>query len=93
MATAHGAGLMLLPVLFSLPAGEHSQHLHAGAALPQPWLIAVAVHTLAYLATAAVIGLVVYRYVGLAFLRRAWVNLDVLWGVALIIAAVVTLIF
>jgi hypothetical protein len=93
MATAHGAGLMLLPVLFSLPAGEHSQHMHAGAALPQPWLIAVAVHTLAYLATAAVIGLVVYRYVGLAFLRRAWLNLDVLWGVALIIAAVVTFIF
>jgi hypothetical protein len=93
MATAHGAGLMLLPVLFSLPAAEHSQHMHAGAVLPQPWLIAVAVHTLAYLVTAAVIGLVVYRYVGLAFLRRAWLNLDVLWGVALIIAAVVTLIF
>ena len=93
MATAHGAGLMLLPVLFSLPAGEHSQHMHAGAVLPQPWLIAVAVHTLAYLATAAVIGLVVFRYVGLAFLRRAWLNLDVLWGAALIIAAVVTLIF
>ena len=93
MATAHGAGLMLLPVLFSLPAGGHSEHMHAGAALPQPWLIALAVHTLAYLATAAVIGVVVYRYVGLAFLRRAWLNLDVLWGVALIIAAVVTLIF
>jgi hypothetical protein len=92
MATAHGAGLMLLPVLFSLPAGEHAQHMHAGAALPQPWMIAVAVHTLAYLVTAAVLGLVVYRYVGLAFLRRAWLNLDVLWGVALIIAAVVTLI-
>ena len=92
MASAHGAGLMLLPVLFSLPTGEHSQHMHAGAALPQPWLIAVVVHTLAYLATAAVIGLVVYRYVGLAFLRRAWLNLDVLWGVALIIAAAVTLI-
>lgn len=92
MATAHGAGLMLLPVLFSLPAGEHSQHMHAGAALPQPWLIAVAVHTLAYLVTAAAIGLVVYRYVGLAFLRRAWLNLDVLWGLALIIAGALTLI-
>src|SRR5579864_4880745 len=92
MATAHGAGLMLLPVLFSLPAGEHSQHMHAGAALHQPWLIAIAVHTLAYLATATVIGLVVYRYVGLAFLRRAWLNLDVLWGAALIIAGVVTLV-
>ena len=93
MATAHGAGLMLLPVLFSLPDGEHSQHMHAGAALPQPWLIAVAIHTLAYLTTAGMIGLVVYRYVGLAFLRRAWINLDVLWGVALIVAGVVTLIF
>jgi hypothetical protein len=93
MATAHGAGLMLLPVLFSLPAGEHSQHIHAGGALPQPWLIAVAVHTLAYLATAGMIGLVVYRYVGLAFLRRAWLNLDMLWGVALIVAGVITVLF
>jgi hypothetical protein len=93
MATAHGAGLMLLPILFSLPAGEHSQHMHAGAAMPQPWLIAVAIHTLAYLATAGAVGLVVYRYVGLAFLRSAWLNLDALWGMALIIAGVVTLIF
>ena len=90
MATAHGAGLMLLPVLFSLPAGDHSQHMHAGAALPQPWLIAIAVHTVAYLATAAIIGLVVYRFVGLAFLRRAWLNLDVLWGLALILAGALT---
>ena len=92
MATAHGAGLMLLPVLFSLPAGQHSQHMHAGGGLPQPWLIAVAIHTLAYLVTAGAIGLVVYRYVGLAFLRRAWLNLDVLWGMALIIAGFVTVI-
>ena len=90
MATAHGAGLMLLPVLFSLPAGEHSQHMHAGAALPQPWLIAIAVHTLAYLTTAAIIGLVVYQFVGLAFLRRAWLNLDMLWGLALILAGALT---
>ena len=92
MATAHGAGLMLLPVLFSLPAGAHSEHLHAGAAIPQPWLIAVAVHTFAYLGTAAVIALGVYRFVGVAFLRRAWLNLDLLWGAALICAAIFTLI-
>ena len=90
MATAHGAGLMLLPVLFSLPALDHSAHMHAAAALPQPWLIAVAVHTLAYLATAGAIGLIVYRYVGVAFLRRAWLNLDLVWGLALIIAGIVT---
>lgn len=92
MATAHGAGLMLLPVLFSLPAGEHALHMHAGAALPQPWVLAVAIHTIAYLATAAAIGLLVYRYLGLAFLRRAWVNLDALWGIALVVAGVITVI-
>lgn len=92
MATAHGAGLMLLPVLFTLPGGGHSEHVHSTNVLPQPWLIAVAVHTLAYLATAAVIALVVYRYVGLAFLRRAWFNLDLLWGLALIIAGILTFI-
>jgi hypothetical protein len=94
MATAHGAGLMLLPVLFSFPGGEHSQHMqHAGGAMPQPWLLAIAIHTLAYLATAGAIGLLVYRYLGLAFLRRAWLNLDVLWGMALIIAGIVTMLF
>jgi hypothetical protein len=92
MATAHGAGLMLMPVLFSLPAGEHSQHMYAGAAMPQPWLMALAVHTFAYLTTAAAIALVVYRYVGLAFLRRAWLNLDLLWGIVLVITGAVTLI-
>ena len=92
VATAHGAGLMLMPVLFSLPSGEHAQDMHAGAALPQPWVLAVAIHTIAYLATAAAIGLAVYRYFGLAFLRRAWLNLDVLWGIALVIAAVITII-
>ena len=90
MATAHGAGLMLLPVLFSLPAAAHSEHMHAGAVMPQPWMVAVAVHTLAYLTTAAAIALVVYRFVGVAFLRRAWVNLDLLWGLALVIAGIVT---
>ncbi len=90
MATAHGAGLMLLPVLFSLPAGDHSAHMHSTTAMPQPSLIAVAIHTLAYLATAGILGLIVYRYVGVAFLRRAWFNLDLVWGLALIVAGIVT---
>jgi hypothetical protein len=89
MASAHGAGLMLLPVMFAI-SPAYTGHVHA-AAPQQPWMLAVAVHTLGYLAAIAVIGIVVYRYVGLAFLRRAWINLDALWATALIAAALATI--
>jgi len=92
MASAHGAGLMLLPVLLALPSGAHSGHVHAAQALPEPWMLAVAIHTLAYLAATAAVGIIVYRYLGLAFLRRAWINLDILWGAALVLAGLVTFI-
>ena len=36
------------------------------------------------------VALVVYKKVGLAFLRRGWINVDLLWAVALIVAGVVT---
>jgi hypothetical protein len=32
----------------------------------------------------------VYEYFGLRFLRRAWVNMNVIWAIALIATAVVT---
>jgi hypothetical protein len=91
MASAHGAGLMLLPVLFASPGAHSDHHMHTAAALPDPWLIAVAIHTMGYLAATAAAGVVVYRYLGVAFLRRAWINLDLLWAAALIIAGLVTL--
>jgi hypothetical protein len=82
MASAHGAGLMLIPVVLPLclaasPGGE----LTAGA-LPVA-LAAVGVHGLAMLAVTGVIALVVYQWVGVAFLRRGWLNLDLVWSIAL----------
>jgi hypothetical protein len=82
MASAHGAGLMLIPVVLPLclaasPGGE----LGAGA-LPTA-LAALAVHGLAMLAVTGVIALVVYQWVGVAFLRRGWFNLDLVWSIAL----------
>jgi len=53
--------------------------------------LAVAVHTLAMLAVAGVIAVVVYEWVGLAFLRRGWINLDLLWAVALFAAGALLL--
>jgi hypothetical protein len=84
MASAHGAGLMLVPVLIPLClAASPAQELTAAGSLPVA-LAAVGVHTLAMLATTGVIALAVYQWFDLAFLRKGWVNLDLLWTVALV---------
>jgi hypothetical protein len=47
--------------------------------------LAIAVHSLAMLATTGIVALVVYQWAGLAFLRRGWINLDLIWTAALIV--------
>ena len=83
MASAHGAGLMLIPVVLPLClAASPSGQLTMGA-LPIA-LAAVAVHSVAMLVVTGVIAVVVYRWVGVAFLRRGWINLDLIWSIALV---------
>jgi hypothetical protein len=91
MSSVHGAGLMLVPVLVANPppgVGGHAGHAVAsgGDAAAYLWqgLLATAVHTAAMTAVAGATALLVYRVVGLRVLRTAWVNLDVVWAVALI---------
>jgi hypothetical protein len=84
MATAHGAGAMLIPVLMPLAqVGEHAHHLPATSSL---WVatLAVLVHSLAMLVTTGTVALIVYQWVGLDFLHRGWINLDLVWTAALI---------
>ena len=84
MAMAHGAGMMLIPVLMPLEhMGEHAHYMPATHSL---WIasLAVLVHSLAMLAVTGIVALVVYEWVGLDFLRRGWINLDLLWTAALI---------
>ena len=91
MASAHGAGLMLVPVLIPLClAGSPAQEMTAAGSLPIA-LAAVGVHTLAMLATTGVIALAVYQWLGLAFLRRGWINLDLIWTMALVVTGLVLL--
>lgn len=83
MATAHGAGLMLLPALMPLclaasPVSEITASGSAGIVLA-----AVAVHTLSMLAVTGAVAILVYDWLGLAVLRSAWINIDLLWTVAL----------
>jgi hypothetical protein len=88
MATAHGAGLMLVPFMLSLCAapahGDVAAYL-ARANLGTAVLVAT-VHTLATLLAGIGMAWIVYRYLGLQFLRRAWLNLDAVWGASLVLA-------
>lgn len=77
MASAHGAGLMLAPVFLGLPGPPG--HVHAGGGL-----VILAIHTAAMFLVMGMVALVIYQTVGLALLRRAWLNLDLIWAAALL---------
>ncbi|MEE9147488.1 MAG: hypothetical protein V3U27_08860, partial [Candidatus Tectomicrobia bacterium] len=84
MATAHGAGLMLVPVLIPLSLAATPAHeITASGSLPVS-LAAIGVHTLAMFVVTGAIAVIVYEWLGLAFLRRGWINLDLLWTTALV---------
>lgn len=94
MSSAHGAGLMLVPVILR---PERATAGHAHDALPaglgsSAALAALGVHTLALFAVMAAVALAVFRLLGVDVLRRAWINLDVVWAAALLIAGAVTLV-
>jgi hypothetical protein len=92
MASAHGAGLMLIPVVVPLClAAAPAPELTASGSLPVV-LAALAVHTATMLATIAVISILVYNWIGVAFLRRRWINFDLIWIVALSVCGAVLLI-
>ncbi|HSV33988.1 MAG TPA: hypothetical protein VLI46_00460 [Ramlibacter sp.] len=86
MATAHGAGLMLVPFMMGLCATA-PDGVNALAQSSLVTAVAVAaVHTLAMMLAGIAMAWAVYRYLGLRFLRRAWLNLDVVWGASLVMA-------
>ncbi|MGH7392068.1 MAG: hypothetical protein ACREM3_21810 [Candidatus Rokuibacteriota bacterium] len=89
MASAHGAGLMLVPFLLPLdPHGSSAAHMsgpHVPSGSLSVSLAAIGVHTLATLVVTGVTAVLVYEWIGLAFLRRGWINLDLLWTVALVV--------
>jgi len=97
MATAHGAGLMVLPFVTpssaALGAGhEHASHMAAaGMGVATAGVFALGVHTLAYFTAMGLAAWIVYRRLGLGVLRRAWINLDWMWAGALVVTGAVVL--
>ena len=103
MATAHGAGLMLIPVLLGLSFTGQMQEAHAhgthadhaamtGSATVLSDFAVVGLHTLAMFAVMGAVALIVYEKLGVMILKRAWLNVDLLWAGALVGAGLITLV-
>jgi hypothetical protein len=94
-ASAHGAGMMVVPVLLGSSTveaqGQMAGHNHMAPTGPLAGMLATGVHTIAYLAVTGLFAWVVYRKLGLALLRKAWFNFDLIWGAALVATGLVTL--
>jgi hypothetical protein len=95
MASAHGAGLMVVPIFLGMTNSAvpaHACHV-AVESNGTMWasVIATALHAAGYLAITAIVSVVVFEKFGVGLLRKAWLNLDVMWAASLITAGVVTL--
>ena len=105
MASAHGAGLMLVPILLRLPSFDgqainlrdvpHIEYMSLDAQDSIATLVsqaaAVAIHTLAMFGVMAAVAVIVFEKVGVSILRRGWFNLDRAWAIVLIVAGILTL--
>jgi hypothetical protein len=96
MSSAHGAGLMVAPVLIGAGVADASAHDHAieaaggdGAALLTSAL-GLVLHVGAMIAVMGFVALLVYDRFGVTILRKAWINLDGVWAAAFIVAGVLT---
>jgi hypothetical protein len=97
MATAHGAGLMVVPVFLGMAATAQGASCHIAAAgapssqEPVVGLFATLVHGAGYLLATAAAAWVVFEKLGIGLLRTAWVNLDLIWALALMATGGITL--
>jgi hypothetical protein len=97
MSSAHGAGLIIAPVLIGIgsasAAAEPEEKVAAHASLATFAVdgLGLVLHVIAMIAVMAVVALVVYEKLGVAVLKKAWLNTDQLWAAAFIVAALITL--
>jgi hypothetical protein len=105
MASAHGAGLMLIPLFLksadaplgtgASPMGSHMHSMcdFGFGNVSSISLLAgsIAVHTFGYLLATGLVAVLVYEKLGIGLLRHAWFNIDLFWMLALMIAGLVIL--
>jgi multisubunit Na+/H+ antiporter MnhB subunit len=96
IATAHGAGLMLLPIYLGLCSTGELDTAHQASSILMGRNLTTAVlvsfvHTLALVTAGGVIALLVHDWLGLKFLSKSWFNLDFVWAISLILIGAIGL--
>ena len=98
MSTAHGAGLMVAPVLIgagaagAAEASDHElHHVQMAAMSPLAGALALLLHVAMMVAVMGVVAVVVYEKLGVAVVRQAWLNTEWLWASAFVMAGLLTL--
>lgn len=94
VASVHGAGLMVLPIFMGMPHAEHSSPAHgffASGTLVNA-ITATTLHAASYLFVSAAVALLIFEKFGVGVLRKAWLNVDVIWATALMATGVATLV-
>jgi hypothetical protein len=95
-AIAHGAGLMLAPIYLGLceanglDRGDDAAGTLISANLAMAVLVSI-VHSGAMIAAGGLCAWLVYRYLGLKFVKRSWFNLDATWAVTLVLVGTISL--
>ncbi|MEM7068667.1 MAG: hypothetical protein AAF478_07255 [Pseudomonadota bacterium] len=95
-ATAHGAGLMLVPIYLGICRSMDTDAGHAAAVSLMAdnagvAIIVAVVHTLAMVLSGGILAVGVYHWLGLKFLSRSWFNLDLVWALSLIVVGAIAL--
>ena len=89
-ATAHCAGLMLVPIYLGLCRTEELGAGHSAAVTLMSGNLVAAVtvsvaHTCAMVLSGGLIAIAVYRWLGPRFISKSWFNLDAVWAMSLIL--------
>jgi len=89
-AMAHGAGLMLVPIYLGICAAGDTDAGHLAAQTLMGGGIGVAVlvatvHTLSMTIAGGFVATLIYVWLGLKFISKTWLNLDLAWAISLIL--------
>ena len=96
MASAHGAGLMLVPFVLggsAVEASSHARHAASAAGSLSAGIVVTAVHSAGYLLVTGALAVLVFQKAGLGLLRRAWIDIDRIWAASLVVTGAVTCLF
>jgi hypothetical protein len=98
VATAHGAGLMLVPIYLGLCRAQDLSAAHRAAAALMGGNLATAlavtlVHGTAMILTGGLIAVLVHAWLGLKFISRSWFNLELVWAASLVAVGAIALAF